>query len=173
MGSTPHPSKKSCHAALCSSIRSFKWSTAAKLKRSPCPPTSSSESLRHCWVWSAFHNETACLVVSPRRIHTSLLRLGNTAAGTSQGRTSCSPRLRARRTKSLKYAHIILVPSTPFSLAPFRSASFTSFWKSGGVQEGSLCAGCSEYLPPYSPSTSLNSGSSNSAHTSGSLERWK
>src|SRR5919107_3989058 len=100
MGSTPHPSKKSCQAALCSSIRSFKWSTAAKLKRRPCPPTSSSESLRHCWVWSAFHNETACLVVSLRRIQTNRRRLGKTEAGTSQGCTSGDFVRRARRTKS-------------------------------------------------------------------------
>src|ERR687894_130211 len=66
---------------------------------------------------------------------------------------------------------MILVPSTPFSVVPLRSASSASLSKSGGRQSRSLRAGCSEYLPPYSPRTSLNSGSSSSAHTSGSLER--
>src|SRR5215212_2307897 len=66
---------------------------------------------------------------------------------------------------------MILVPSTPFSVVPSCSAPSTNLSNSGGLQDGSLRAGCSEYLPPYSPSTPLNSGSSRSAHTSGSLER--
>src|SRR5215211_99987 len=111
MGSTPQPSKKSCHAALCSSMRSFKWSTAAKLNRKPPPLTSSSESLRHCWVWSAFHKEMACLVVSLRRIQTKRRRLGSTEAGTSHGRTSASAHV-GRAPKRVPARRMLGVPAT-------------------------------------------------------------